>query len=38
VAGAAVGLRKEQQANKLLDKQKNILSAAGLLHGDKSIA
>jgi Na+-transporting NADH:ubiquinone oxidoreductase subunit C len=38
VAGAAVGLRKEQQVNKLLDKQKNILAAAGLLYGDKSIA
>ncbi|MFT5162328.1 MAG: Na+-transporting NADH:ubiquinone oxidoreductase subunit C [Alteromonadaceae bacterium] len=31
VSGAAVGLRTEQQANKLLDKQTNILEAAGLL-------
>ncbi|MFT4926132.1 MAG: Na+-transporting NADH:ubiquinone oxidoreductase subunit C [Phenylobacterium sp.] len=31
VSGAAVGLRSEQQANKLLDKQTNILEAAGLL-------
>lgn len=31
VSGAAVGLRAEQTANKLLDKQTNILEAAGLL-------
>lgn len=30
VAGAAVGLRPLQEANKLLDQQKNILYAAGL--------
>lgn len=35
VAGAAVGLRTEQQANKLLDKQTNILEAAGLLEQAK---
>lgn len=31
VAGSAVGLRPEQKANELLDKQINILDAAGLL-------
>ena len=31
VSGAAVGLRKQQNANKQLDLQKNILLAAGLL-------
>ena len=31
VAGAAVGLRPRQQANKRLDKKKNVLIAAGLI-------
>lgn len=33
VAGAAVGLKPTQNEKKLLDKQKNILQAAGLLSG-----
>jgi len=35
VAGAAVGLRPMQIANKALDKQKNILAVAGV-ESDKS--
>ena len=31
VAGSAVGLKSKQQEQKLLDKQRNILDAAGLL-------
>ncbi len=31
VAGAAVGLRSKQEANKLLDRKVNILRAAGIL-------
>ncbi len=37
VAGAAVGLRPMQEANQLLDRQKNILYAAGLYEQDKTI-
>jgi Na+-transporting NADH:ubiquinone oxidoreductase subunit C len=37
VAGAAVLLRQPQEANKLLDRKRNILMAAGLLAGDKSV-
>ncbi len=37
VAGAAVGLRPIQEANKLLDQQKNILYAAGLYQEDAPI-
>ncbi len=36
VATAAVGLRSKQQANKLLDRNKNILAAAGLIQGASS--
>jgi len=32
VSGAAVGLRGTQDANRLLDRQKNVLSVSGLLH------
>ena len=38
VSSAAVMLRPAQQANKLLDKQENILAAAGLLAEDESVA
>jgi Na+-transporting NADH:ubiquinone oxidoreductase subunit C len=38
VAGAAVSLKPIQVQNKLEDKKKNILAAAGLLVADKSIA
>lgn len=34
VSGSAVGLRDKQEANKLLDQQKNVLIAAGLFHQD----
>ena len=37
VAGAAVGLRPLQEANKALDQKKNILYAAGLFDESKSI-
>ncbi len=37
VAGAAVGLRPMQEANKLKDQRKNILYAAGLYEPGKSI-
>lgn len=33
VAGAAVGLRPLQEANRKLDRKKNILRAAGLYQG-----
>ncbi len=36
VSGSAVGLRDRQEANKLLDQQKNVLIAAGLFHEDSS--
>lgn len=35
VSGAAIGLREQKQANALLDKQTNILEAAGLLANAK---
>lgn len=38
VAGAAVGLRPLQEANKRLDRQKNILRAAGLYQNDVPVA
>ncbi|MGK0440805.1 MAG: Na+-transporting NADH:ubiquinone oxidoreductase subunit C [Pseudohongiellaceae bacterium] len=38
VAGAAVLLKDKQQANKLVDKQSNILAAAGLLDPSQNIA
>lgn len=38
VSGAAVMLKPKQQENKLLDKQKNILSAAGLLDANQDVA
>ena len=38
VAGAAVLLKDKQQANKLVDKQSNILAAAGLLDPTKNVA
>ncbi|MFV0437234.1 MAG: Na(+)-translocating NADH-quinone reductase subunit C [Desulfopila sp.] len=38
VAGAAVGLRPKQEANRQLDRQKNILYAAGIFDPDKPIA
>ncbi len=38
VAGAAVSLKPMQVKNKLEDKKKNILAAAGLLVADKTIA
>lgn len=38
VASAAVLLKDKQNANKELDRQSNILAAAGLLSADKSIA
>ena len=37
VSGAAVSLRPLQEVNKLLDKKKNILVAAGLMAPDRSI-
>jgi Na+-transporting NADH:ubiquinone oxidoreductase subunit C len=37
VAGAAVGLRPMQEANRILDRQKNILYAAGLFEKGKTI-
>lgn len=37
VSTAAVGLRGMQQANKLKDKKKNILAAAGLMENDPDI-
>ncbi|WP_163337645.1 Na(+)-translocating NADH-quinone reductase subunit C [Desulfopila sp. IMCC35008] len=37
VAGAAVGLRPRQEANKQLDRQKNILVAAGLYNESKPV-
>lgn len=37
VAGAAVGLKSIQQDKKMLDKQRNILSVAGLLDVDTDI-
>jgi Na+-transporting NADH:ubiquinone oxidoreductase subunit C len=37
VAGAAVGLRPMQEANRILDRQKNILYAAGLYEQGKTI-
>lgn len=37
VAGAAVGLRPIQEANRQLDRQKNILYAAGLYQENKSV-
>ncbi len=38
VSGAAVYLKPEQQKNKLLDKQKNILLAAGMLQPGQKVA
>lgn len=38
VAGAAVGLKSTQNEQKALDKQKNILQAAGLLSGSSNKA
>lgn len=37
VAGAAVGLRPKQDANRQIDRQKNILYAAGLYDADKPV-
>lgn len=37
VAGAAVGLRPQQEANRAIDRQKHILHAAGLYDPAKSI-
>jgi len=37
VAGAAVGLRPRQEANRLFDQKKNILYAAGIYEQGKSI-
>lgn len=37
VAGAAVGLRPKQEANRQLDRQKNILVAAGLYSKEKPV-
>lgn len=37
VAGAAVGLRPKQEANRQLDRQKNILYAAGLYEENRPI-
>ncbi|MDK4680822.1 Na(+)-translocating NADH-quinone reductase subunit C [Kingella negevensis] len=36
VAGSAIGLKPTQNEKKLLDKQKNILAAAGLLSGSNA--
>jgi len=38
VSGAAVGLRERQDANRQLDRQKNILRAAGLYSPDTPVA
>lgn len=38
VAGAAVGLKPEQNEKKLLDKQRNILGAAGLLSDNTDVS
>lgn len=38
VASAAVGLAERQKANKLLDKRKNVLMAAGLASPDESLS
>ncbi|PHM64623.1 NADH:ubiquinone reductase -transporting subunit C [Xenorhabdus stockiae] len=38
VAGSAVGLKAQQQEQKLLDKQRNILDVAGLLKPDMTTA
>lgn len=32
VAGSAVGLKSRQQAQRALDKQRNILAVSGLMH------
>ena len=37
IAGAAVGLRPRQETNRILDRQKNILYAAGLFEEGKTI-
>lgn len=37
VAGAAVGLRPKQEANRALDRQKNILIAAGIYTADEPV-
>ncbi len=37
VAGAAVGLRPQQEKNRLLDQRKNILRAAGLYDKNKAV-
>ena len=37
VAAAAVGLRPQQEANRVLDRKKNILYAAGLYEEGKTI-
>nr|WP_320012259.1 Na(+)-translocating NADH-quinone reductase subunit C [uncultured Desulfobulbus sp.] len=37
VAGTAVGLRPFQEANRKIDKQKNILRAAGLFNPDEKV-
>jgi Na+-transporting NADH:ubiquinone oxidoreductase subunit C len=37
VAGAAVGLRPQQEANRVIDRKKHILYAANLFEKDKSI-
>ncbi|MCL0244325.1 Na(+)-translocating NADH-quinone reductase subunit C, partial [Escherichia coli] len=34
VAGSAVGLKSRQQAQRALDKQRNILAVSGLMHPD----
>lgn len=38
VAGAAVGLRPRQQANKQLDQKKNVLIAAGILNEGEALS
>lgn len=37
VSGAAVFLKPQQEANKVLDKKRNVLAAAGLLEPGKSV-
>lgn len=37
VSAAAIGLRSKQEANKQLEKQRNILQVAGLLDADTSV-
>jgi Na+-transporting NADH:ubiquinone oxidoreductase subunit C len=37
VAGSAVGLKDRQEVNKALDRQKKVLSVAGLLKADESL-